>query len=234
MSENRWAFTTGTLTGPHHTKRGEPNQDSFLAEERNGILVAAAADGAGSHDLSHLGSQLVVDLAVNEAHRQLAGRVSFQGALERAVDAAREGLLQEDESHRKGCTLAIAAVGPRGWGLAIVGDAFGLMKFGDELRLFQVDQEAEYANTTQLLTSSKITVGLWGDDQEEADAFATSTDGLVFATLQGSEPHRGFWDPIFQWAKAGTLDLTTVFESMEAQGRIDDDTTLVVGYRLED
>jgi hypothetical protein len=45
-------ISAGSITGPHHVKNNEENQDHHYSITENGVTVIAVADGAGSLSLS--------------------------------------------------------------------------------------------------------------------------------------------------------------------------------------
>src|SRR4051794_38047104 len=62
-----WTVSSGTLTGPHHRRRGEDNQDAVAvwADDEQGFALTVVADGAGSLPRSGEGARLAVKEAVS-------------------------------------------------------------------------------------------------------------------------------------------------------------------------
>lgn len=223
-----WEVSSASVAGPYHRRNGDPNQDAMGSLEFDGCLAIVAADGAGSLDLSHIGSQLAVDtvlgsLAASDSEAALADR------LEDAVVAARTALLSHPEKDRIGCTLAVVLLTPDAHGAAVVGDAFAVLR--DEaggLELVGNPQDAEYANMTKFLTTKDVEVQLVTGPGRLSGA-AVSTDGLEYVAIQQGEAFPGFWNAIFNWgSQPGGFDILQVFRRMEEDGRLEDDTTLVV------
>ncbi|MBD3158323.1 MAG: ArsR family transcriptional regulator [Candidatus Lokiarchaeota archaeon] len=58
---SRWVAAGGVQQGKHHTAKGTPCQDSIAILQKNGVMAAALADGAGSASNSHIGSSIAVE-----------------------------------------------------------------------------------------------------------------------------------------------------------------------------
>lgn len=213
--------------GPYHRKMGQPNQDAYGSLHLPDRVVLVAADGAGSLDLSHVGASLAVEIVLEElATSSLTHGLDLM--VELAMERAREVLLRHPDSDRIGCTLAIAAITETGYALGAAGDAFALARREDgSLHLLANPPAGEYANVTQLLTSKECTMATVAG--AAATGAAVSTDGLEHASLKGEDAFPGFWDPVFSWAGGPEgLAVGAMLAHMDGQGRIDDDTTLVV------
>jgi serine/threonine protein phosphatase PrpC len=60
-----WTVSAGTITGPHHRRRGEANQDAVEVwhDDEQGWALVAVADGAGSLPRSGEGAARAVRVA---------------------------------------------------------------------------------------------------------------------------------------------------------------------------
>lgn len=224
-----WLEDSGTLIGPYHVFKGEPNQDYFRYEnfESRGIVLIAVADGAGSLDLSGEGAKLSTGIAMEHMVNHAEEAMDFQVLLREAIGRARERLLNEPEFKRMGCTLTLAAASRDNWAVATVGDSFAVISTEERgLELIQAPSSSEYANVTKLLTSKDPEIHVVGG-LEPLDFLAVSTDGLETTALEDGKPFPGFWNVLMEKSRNEELDLEELFTFMEGKDLISDDTTLV-------
>lgn len=230
MANELWNVSSGSLIGPHHGKSGQQNQDAFGFLEKDGLLIIAAADGAGSLELSHVGAQLAIDVVIEEAFACSRDH-GLDLIVELAIESARTVLMNHPDKDLIGCTLAVVGIVEDEWAVGVAGDAFAIIQAEDGTHeLFENPPAGEYANITQLLTSDEINI-LIENSRNPIKAAAVSTDGLEHASLKNGEPFSGFWTPVFNWAAEEKLDVPSLLEHMNTQDKIDDDTTLVVATR---
>jgi hypothetical protein len=62
-----WKLVFGSVRGTSHAQTGQPCQDYCAAIGVDKTAIAACSDGAGSSELSHLGSKLAVERFLEEA-----------------------------------------------------------------------------------------------------------------------------------------------------------------------
>lgn len=233
MSNNErseWSVYEAGLVGPHHVKTGNPSQD-FVGHWQSGdTVVVVAADGAGSLALSAEGAFIATNTALDALSAALRPSVSPNEDMVRAaLQAAREAVLAEDKSEFMGCTLAIALTHNNEWFAGVVGDAFVVVQDDEGLHFVQEKSDSEYANITKLITSKTFNpVIVSGFD---ADALVASSDGLQHGTVEKKVPTSGFWVPVLNGLRSGSLTLEDVLQHMESRQLIDDDTTLAVAVR---
>jgi hypothetical protein len=67
-----WAVVGARRTGEGHARRGERGQDAWCVRARDGVLVAAVADGAGSAARGGAGAALAVRAAVGNLQRNFS------------------------------------------------------------------------------------------------------------------------------------------------------------------
>lgn len=227
-------ISAATVKGPHHRRRDEPNQDAFHAFEGEGFVLVAAADGAGSLEKSHEGAHLAVHVATAKAVEAIEAGDSFAEALEQALAAARETLLAQAEASLMGCTLALGALSQTEWGLAVVGDAFGVASREDGTHeLVQPPSHSEFANITRLLTSKEYEP-LIVSHSETVAGVSVATDGMTHATIKEGSPVAGFWTPMVRRVQTTEFLMGSLLEHMDAQERLDDDTTLAMAVLKAD
>ncbi len=65
-----WQVLGASVRGKSHAHRGEYRDDAIAALSRDGLLVLAVADGAGSSALSRIGAAVTAQLAVDNTHRR--------------------------------------------------------------------------------------------------------------------------------------------------------------------
>ena len=131
----RWSVIAGKSTGTSHLASDTPCQDSFNydADSISGTLVAAVSDGAGSAELSHIGSDVVASAAVKAATEFLQeegfspGEESLQEVVEKATHAARVAIEAEAGKHERSlrdfaATLILAVCTPKFIATAHIGD----------------------------------------------------------------------------------------------------------------
>jgi Protein phosphatase 2C len=239
-----WKLVYGSVRGTSHAVSGQPCQD-FCAGNLVGSTVAAAcSDGAGSAELSHLGSKAVVErfMEVAGPSESAPGRA----ALEAWVDAAREGVLEEAVTQgaiprQLACTLLVAIVG-NGWAaFAQIGD--GVIVFngdaGYELAFWP--DNGEYANTTRFLTDDDYRKHLRIEIvTRQVSELAVMTDGLQMLALdfKGARVHDPFFEPLFRTVRnnpneeALRTSLLEFMDSKRVNERTDDDKTLLLAVRI--
>lgn len=240
--ESSWNTYSGTLIGPPSKKRGKPNQDYadktfFSNKDGNTFTVIAAADGAGSLDLSHIGAELATQTVLETTRDYFTqSHYSVEQAAHIASYEARKELLNHPESSQLGCTLAFAIIDEiqDEYAISITGDAFAIIYTDDnEFELIQNPAAGEYANITKLLTSNNTDTTITIGSTENILGIAVSSDGLAHFTIENAtqSPTTGFWKTVFSKAQDGSLDIVSLFNYMNSLDKIDDDTTMVVAIR---
>jgi hypothetical protein len=233
-----WYVAAGTITGPHHSRRSEPNQDAHAWLVLPGDLaVLAVADGAGSLPRSGDGARRAVRIATDTAATALnALTAGVDGAqlaehAAAALTAAAADLVADPDSAALGCTLVVAIVSPAAWAVALVGDSFAVLTLPDGThQLIRPPAAGEYVNITQLLTSRDAEI-LCAHGDEPLAAVTAATDGLAHPALVGDAAHPGFFTPLVRRAGDADLNVTSLLEHMHCAQRLDDDTTVVVAAR---
>lgn len=222
-----YVVKAGTAPGPYHLRRGEPNQDACAHSLIGDITVLVAADGAGSQKLSHLGSRLVVSSIV-EHLRSSEGELSAR--LESAVWHARESLLEQPDSDKMGCTLAVLALSSEGWASATVGDAFGVIANDNGGFDLITAPPTEYFDETTFMNSASLELVTRSGDVPPRAA-AVATDGFELVGLKNGEAFPAFWSFLFNRATHPDFTVGAVIQQMESQGRLTDDSTLVLAVQ---
>ncbi|MDZ4688924.1 MAG: PP2C family serine/threonine-protein phosphatase [Planctomycetaceae bacterium] len=238
-----WKLVFGSVQGTSHVQSGMPCQDYCAGAVAGTTLVAACADGAGSAELSQLGSKAAVDRFMEVASGDIA---PTKEQVEAWVDAARARLLEEavaNEStpRRLACTFLAALVGD-GWAaFAQVGDGVIVFNGPDGYDLAFWPDNGEYANTTRFLSEDDYQEHLRVEIIERhVSELALLTDGLQMLALDvaGGKVHDRFFAPLFKTVRNGPdeaalhASLLQFMDSKRVNERTDDDKTLILATRI--
>lgn len=251
-----WRAIAGSVAGTSHRRRGVPGQDCSLLDlvgDEGEILIAIAADGAGSASHGEQGAAL--------ACQQLHGRARwwaewYDSNLDMLdVDVVTKWLAWthrelETEAQRLGiglramaCTvLGIVANSKRAVCFQIGDGAIVLETATEPLQVVFWPKVGEYANMTYFLTDStydrnqQIVV-----IEDEPVEVALLTDGLQRLALQFSAQsvHAPFFTPMFERLAAEPQgralmlqqQLLEFLDSPAVNDRTDDDKTLILASR---
>jgi hypothetical protein len=161
-----WWLIGASVRGKLHAHEGTFREDSFALGSVPGWNLVAVADGAGSHTLSRVGSELAVKWAIDEMERLLGaadepGSARAESATQSALKAAWRRLRAEAEERKRpfedfGTTLLLLAHHVEtGWlGVAQVGDGLLAAQLEDgQLLLLGSPQTGEYSGQTSFLTN---------------------------------------------------------------------------------
>ena len=251
-----WTVGGASVAGVSHERNGLPCQDSMSYRVAGDVLVAAVADGAGSAELSDVGSALaaetsarMAELLILEEHDH-APHSMHETCLGPIVAAAVEEARRElqEEAARRGAelrqlatTLLLAVHAPRILAVGQIGDGAVVASDGrGGYRTWITPQRGgEYANQTSFLTSanamSQLEVRVERLDSGAVE-LAMFTDGLQNLALNGADnsPHIPFFAPLFRWMRsqpdgdAAARNLAAFMKSPKVTNRADDDLTLLL------
>lgn len=239
-----WKLIYGSVRGTSHAQTGQPCQDYCVGTAVDETAIAACSDGAGSAELSHLGSKVAVE-------RFLEVAASLKSAptrerIESWIDAARARVLEEAETQattprQLACTFLAAIVG-EGWAaFAQIGDGVIVFNGPEGYELAFWPDNGEYANTTRFLTEDDYRSHLRVEIIErQVTELAVLTDGLQMLALDFGQAkvHDRFFAPLFRTVKNGpdedTLraSLLEFMDSKRINDRTDDDKTLLLATRI--
>ena len=251
-----WMVGGASVVGVSHERNGLPCQDSARYRVCGDVLIAAVADGAGSAELSDVGSALAADTSARMAelliieehdHAPHSLHETCLGPIIAAsiVEARRE---LQDEAGRRGVelrqlatTLLLAIHTPRLLAVGQIGDGAAVASDGrGGYRTWIIPQRGgEYANQTNFLTSANA-MSLLEVRVERlepgASELAMFTDGLQNLALNGADnsPHIPFFAPLFRWMRsqpdgdAAARNLAAFMKSPKVTNRADDDLTLLL------
>lgn len=238
-----WKFIYGCVRGTSHSVSGQPCQDYCASTTIGSTIVAACSDGAGSADLSHLGSKIAVERFLEVA--SVFESPPEQTAVESWVDAARERVIEEAAAQsviprQLACTLLVAIVGSEWAAFAQIGDGVMIFNGDTGYELVFWPDNGEYANTTRFLTDDDYRNHLRIDIiLRNINDIAVMTDGLQMLALdfKGSRVHDRFIEPLFRTIRSNTdadslqKSLLDFMDSDRVNDRTDDDKTLFLATR---
>lgn len=260
-SRGAWRYIRSVVRGTSHVALDKPCQDFAYVRvhtdcHERPVLVAIAADGAGSAERSDDGARTLCDLLANQVDEHLRtegasiDQISaeflsffltyFQSEI--MLLAAADGSDLRDFA----CTLLLAVVGENQAVVAQLGDGAIVFSLRGEPNSYQLafsPAHGEYANMTQFATDpdavTHLQVEVLPDQLAEVALF---TDGLerLALNLQTMQPHLPFFRPMFapvrqadgEGAIPGLTDALGAFlDSKAVNGRTDDDKTLILASR---
>lgn len=162
-----WYMCGASRRGKLHENEGTFREDAFQIEQAAGWLLIAVADGAGSHHLSRVGSNLAVKTSIelmkenleklppNEENLLKALQETVQKAQLSLVDRAKE---LETEFRDLSTTLLLVMYYPKKnlIGVAQVGDGLIAVQLrSGSIELLGQSESGEYSGQTYFLTSHK-------------------------------------------------------------------------------
>ncbi|MBD2250524.1 PP2C family serine/threonine-protein phosphatase [Nostoc parmelioides] len=246
-----WQVVAASVCGTSHMKTKQLCQDAHHWQLLPGnVLVAAAADGAGSASQGKVGAMVAVETAIESlslrdiTRDSLADDETVRSLLTEALLAAKKAVEDEAAACQKqpqdlATTLIIAIASPEMVAAAQIGDGMAVAKdhLGNLLAL-TIPDNGEYINETTFLTSpgalETAQMRLW---RETIVNIGLLTDGLQMLALNMvvSEPHKPFFFPLFDFVKnaedqaEAKEQLVKFLSSERITQRTDDDLTLIIG-----
>ncbi len=208
-------------------------------------MIAACSDGAGSAELSHLGSRCAVERFLEKAGRPTGDAAPAREAIEAWVDAARASVLEEASAQgvpprQLACTL-LGALASDDWAAFVqIGD--GVIVFDGEAgyELAFWPDNGEYANTTRFLTDEDYRTHLRIEIvPRQVGELALLTDGMQMLALDFARAcvFSPFFVPLFRTVRSGLdedwlrASLLEFLNSRRVNDRTDDDKTLLLATR---
>jgi hypothetical protein len=213
-----------------------------MASRIDGVLLLAAADGAGSARLAARGANLAVTAAIAALAAANPGTVGWIPSLEQALQHARGALNASARRDRNAlrdyaCTLLLAVVTPTEIAGLQVGDGAMVISTEGGIQRFTQPGRGRFAGETVFVTSPQALrqAAVAVTPASGVTALALLTDGLepVATRLADGEPFAPFFTPLFAFAAgngtAGPLEALLASERISA--RTHDDTTLLLAAR---
>lgn len=248
-----WKLIAESVEGTSHRRSSQPCQDHCRAGQvRVGVetlLIVVCADGAGSAELSEVGSKLACDRFFEIAYERLSTGVGL-ATIGRSVlldwyqtvhdSLVAEAVARNVAPRQLACTLLTAIVGEAHSTFAQVGDGSIVFLDNDYQSVFW-PQIGEYANTTNFITQSNFESAFeFAERASRIDELAVFTDGLQRLALSFANKavHQAFFAPIFKQLRATedadelVAPLRNFMDSASVNERTDDDKTLVLATRV--
>jgi hypothetical protein len=255
LATQPWAVLAAAVRGKSHEKTGQPCQDAVAwRQTRQGLLLGAVADGAGSARLSEVGSELAARHALDHLETALADPAAWQDAaqararLRAAFETARAALAAEAQKRQArpadlATTLLVCVAGADRLWAAQVGD--GAVVFAGADGAWQAltrPAAGEYLNETVFLTSDAALERLQIETRAgPVRELALFSDGLQMLALKMPEaaPHAPFFQPLFAWFRqvpdpeTARAELEAWLRSPRVTDRAEDDLTLLLARRRD-
>ncbi|MCG6134522.1 MAG: protein phosphatase 2C domain-containing protein [Nostoc sp. LLA-1] len=253
---SHWRVVAASVCGTSHVKNKQLCQDAHHWQLLPGnVLVAAAADGAGSASQGKVGAMVAVETAIETlslkeiTRESLAQDVFVQSLLNEALLAAKKAVEDEAVACSKqpqdlATTLIIMVATPEMVAVVQIGDGLAVAKDNQgNLLALTIPDNGEYINETIFLTSpgalDSAQMRLW---RETIVNVSLLTDGLQMLALNMvvGEPHKPFFFPLFDFVESAedkTLakeQLVKFLGSERITQRTDDDLTLIVAAFKEE
>jgi len=248
-----WRVAGASVCGTSHQKANLPCQDVLQWRlQRDGLLLAALADGAGSAAFAEVGADIAARSALEslaasfgEAARP-ASDVDWRAALREALQRARSAVLAEAARRQVrprelASTLLLAAFAATRVGAAQIGDgAVVIARPGENPCLLTKPAISEYLNETTFLTAdSALDQPQIAVEESTVQHVAMFCDGLQLLALKLPEatPHPGFFLPLFRFVDAAMEpssageQLRAFLQSPRITARADDDLSLLLASR---
>ncbi|MEM9922454.1 MAG: PP2C family serine/threonine-protein phosphatase [Cyanobacteria bacterium P01_D01_bin.50] len=245
-----WRVVGASVCGTSHVKNSQLCQDAHhWMMLPNNILVAAAADGAGSASLGKVGAMVATEAAIENIslkqvnQHTLGDDTRAKSLLSEAILAAKTAVEEEAIASNRlpkdlattliivVATAEVAVVAQVGDGVAVVKDKVG------NLTALTLPDNGEYINETNFLTSptalDSVQVNV---SRQDITNIAILTDGLQMLAINMAVglPHKPFFLPLFDFVanaqelKGAKEQLVKFLRSEKITQRTDDDLTLII------
>lgn len=261
MSQRGWRYIAASIVGTSHQKTDATCQDAndcqvYLLPSGENILVAAAADGAGSAPCGGEGALRACSVFVGLVNDHLSsGNTVDQISIETATfwtTVIQSALGKEAESLSRerrdfACTFLGLVAGSSCMACLQIGDGVIVVADSEEQvygHVFWPDR-GEYANATHFITQDEAVEHLQFESVRRAIVeVAILTDGLQSVALnyQQQTAHqpffRGLFAPLREVEEGRSHELSKSLAEFLSSPRVnektDDDKTLVLASRAQD
>ncbi len=245
-----WRVVGASVCGTSHVKNSLLCQDAHHWQMLpDNILVAAAADGAGSASLGKVGAMVAVEAAIENISKKqidqhtLASDNSARSLLSEAILAAKTAVEEEAIASNRppkdlSTTLIVVVATPNVAVVAQIGDGVAVVKDNmGNLTALTVPDSGEYINETSFITSptalDSVQINVW---RQGITNIAILTDGLQMLAINMAVglPHKPFFLPLFDFVanaqelKGAKEQLVKFLRSEKITQRTDDDLTLII------
>ena len=202
-----WRVYAASAIGKGHISLGVPCQDAFDYVSRNGRLIAAICDGAGSASRSEIGATSCAK-TVSAFLSSCQGRpedACDRQIISQAVERARECIDAHSSeiglpSRELACTLVGAVCHDEGGCLFHIGDGVGVVEFDDGTSVLSLPENGEYANETYFVTQDEWSAHLRVTPfSGRVRCLALMSDGAMSFAFKKTGLFRPFIDPVVSY-----------------------------------
>lgn len=184
-----WKRCGRAKQGRSHLSVNVPCQDSVATLYRRNVSVVALSDGAGSAELSHIGSKICVTKLCEACCRSFdviwkMSEETARASLVRSIRNALAGELPDGyEINSLASTVLVVAVKRNRYIAAHLGDGVIGVQSGDSLCLLSGPDNGEHSNETTFVTSNdavdrlRIYRGRINDGRDRITGFILMSDG---------------------------------------------------------
>ena len=237
LFKRKWRTAAVSETGGSHVQGGVPCQDACRVHVGRNMMIACAADGAGSARYSDEGSHAAVGTFVEVSAELLRRGCGPEKAVREAFGEARRTVCEiAGGEKREFATTLLGLVATRNRVAAgQIGD--GAIILDGKVAL--ESHAGEYANETSFITQDEVVPNIYVS-KKKVQRVAIITDGLEHLALQingqGRQAHKPFFDPMYQWLrrtdKSDRIEqLAEFLRSDMIRSRTGDDVTLLLAMR---
>jgi hypothetical protein len=257
LAARGWRTVGASVVGTSHASAGQGCADAcatrvLRAGAQGPLLVAVAADGAGTSERAPEGARLACEAVVRQAETW-ASRTPDLATFAREdclpwLGKARKRIARAARAEHRpvrdfSCTLLVALVGEARAVFFQIGDGVIVYRSDDGAYVPALwPQSGEYANCTWFVTDDDAPERFQFAAAPGVDEVALLTDGLQGLALRFDtrEAHSPFFEPMFarlrgesEGEAGGLLEgLRAFLASAPVNQRTDDDKTLVLATRL--
>ena len=223
-----WKVVSASVKGLSHELNNLPCQDAILFSVCNGILIVAAADGAGSAKHSDLGAKVAVDSSLKYIESIILDKLTYSDACEVnftksrfnsilaswdkvAVDVVRQAFISVQTKANDfnipikelASTLLVVVASDIGIAALQIGDGAIIVNTLDNCFVpLTIPPQTEYINETVFLISPTAIDKMQINTLGKVKQLAIMTDGIQMLALEMKErkPYNPFFSTIFNFA----------------------------------
>jgi hypothetical protein len=223
-----WKVVSASVKGLSHELNNLPCQDAILFSVCKGILIVAAADGAGSAKHSDLGAKVAVDSALRYIESIILDNLTYSDACEVnftksrfttilaswdevAVDVVRQAFMSvqtiANDSNlpikELASTLLVVVASDIGIAALQIGDGAIIVNTLENCFVpLTIPPQTEYINETVFLISPTAIESMQINTFGKVKQLAIMTDGIQMLALEMKErkPYNPFFSTIFNFA----------------------------------